>query len=325
MICRHQHTKDETTTGCTSPDLVHAGRVPLSVCQRCPYLRKPISGRDYLGASAALGVQLQRRGLKKANPKPCGGCKGNTVVWVYWEAGATSDELRYSIRSVAAHLSGVSNLVICGDRPTWWDGDFIPAKKFGSKQAKRKFGSRRYVKWCDSIAKLQRIIGSQLVTDDFLWMYDDTFILEPMSFAQIAIPRAGGSLSVSKKPVRHAWREVSRRTGVDLKHRGFPVHNYSTHYPAVYNKDKLRQTIELFDLPRNPRLIESLYQNHHHRRPEHWRPVFQYVKRVPRDWKPRAVPVVNVGSFNAAARAIIRPMFPEPINQEKSELANVGI
>ena len=123
-------------------------------------------------------------------------------------------------------------------------------------------------------------------------------------------------LTASKKRKRHPWREVYRRTGLDLKTRGLPYHNYSTHYPAVYDKQKLRETIREFDLPRNPRLIESLYQNHHHRRPEHWSPVFTYVKRVPSGWKPRPVPVVNVGQFNEPAQRVIRPMFPDPVKQE---------
>jgi hypothetical protein len=242
---------------------------------------------------------------------------GQTVVWVYWEAGARTNELQYSMASVLENLTGFSNLVICGDRPSWWNGPFIPSPRVTRRMTQRSFGSARFQKWCDSIAKLWTIIESDLVTEDFLWMYDDTFIMKNYSFEAISKPVAQGTITRSLRPNnRNIWREVKRRTGADLRERGLPDWDYSTHHPVTYNKLKLVETINTFGLPQNPRLIESIYSNHHVKhKPARALNTFQYTRRVLPSWTPRDVPVINVGQFNDHIRTTLEAHIPNVTNR----------
>ena len=95
--------------------------------------------------------------------------KRYSVVWPYLQRAARIDELKYSMRSVQENVSDIRNLVVCGDRPQWFRGDFIASKN-------RHKG--RWSKWEDSVTKLQAMIDSKLVSDTFLWMYDDSFVMK---------------------------------------------------------------------------------------------------------------------------------------------------
>ena len=161
---------------------------------------------------------------------------------------------------------------------------------------------------------MQKIIDSDIVSQNFLWMYDDTFFVRPWSIEQTAILRAGGNLwhlSSIDKPVRSTWREVMRRTAKALVDRELPQKNYSTHYPVVYQKALLQRTIQEFELLECARLVESVYLNHHFRDPAPVKNVFQYSKKIGKDWVVYdRVSVVNVGGFHARAQEVIKPMFP---------------
>ncbi|MEO1530217.1 MAG: hypothetical protein AAFX06_32910 [Planctomycetota bacterium] len=245
-----------------------------------------------------------------------------SVVWVYWAGGADGDELRYSIRSAAANLTDARDFHICGDVPEWFTGGAIHSPRFNGNDARRKYGSKRFAKWCDSVVKLKRICEDDAVSENFLWMYDDTFIVRPFSIREISIPRAGGVLHAGdlNQPAKRKWREVLRRTAKDLVDRGRPQRNYSTHYPVVYNKTLLRQTLEEFDVPQCPRVIESLYMNHHSEiEARRALEVFQYRKQVQAGWMWRDdVSVVNVGGFNSHVQRLVQPRFGETCRWESA-------
>lgn len=242
-----------------------------------------------------------------------------TIVWVYWAAGAEGDELRYSIRSAVENVSNIHNIVICGDKPSWYKGDHIPSPKFTKRQARKKYGTERWAKWVDSIIKLQRIIDSPLVTDNFLWMYDDTFIVKPTSFEWLAAPRSGGTMRPEPTPSRKTWRECIRRTANCLQNHNLPLYNYSTHFPVVYEKGKLKETLDKFRPDQAPRVIESLYLNHHFPVPHATvQDVFQYNKNIPESWRINPnVTVVNVGGFKTPVACAMMERFPTPCYLEK--------
>ena len=239
-----------------------------------------------------------------------------SAVWVYWAAGAIGEELRYSIRSAESNIDDLKNISICGDIPSWFTGHAIPSPKWTKRQNAEQFGTKRWAKVIDSIVKLKRIIDDPNVTDDFLWMYDDTFIVKPMEIADLLEPLASGHIRESERN-RGKWRRVRERTAKALNDANLPTWNYSTHCPIVYNKQRLRETIETFRPDIRPRVIESLYCNHWHDNPRSTSGFFHYSQRPPKGWAPpKWSSVVNVGKFNDAASKAIMPMFSEACSVE---------
>lgn len=230
-----------------------------------------------------------------------------SAVWVYWAGGAKNDELRYSLRSAEKNLDGISNYVICGDVPSWFLGDAIPMGRFLGGGTKRK--------WFDSIAKLQAIIDSPLVTERFVWLYDDTFFVKPIHVCDLYEPLAAGYLSPHGGV--GSWARLRNITAQMLIAADMPHHDYSTHCPIVYEKSRLQKTIDEFRCKEYPALIESLYCNQWHRNPRHIRGWFSYQKRPRPKWEIPAVPIINVGELNNHAAGIIKPMFP---NRAASEV-----
>jgi hypothetical protein len=238
-----------------------------------------------------------------------------SAVWVYWAGGADGDELRYSMRSVAKHFVDLGNIVLCGDKPDWYTGDFIHSPKWTKRQARRRFGTPRWAKWTDSIIKLRKIIDSPLVTDDFIWLYDDTFFIKNITAAEANVPRRTGLLCAHPEAEANGiWREVLRRTTLALKEAGRPAINYSHHGPVVYNKSLLLETINRFDPETRPRAIESLYLNHHVEEKDAiplngW---MCYTQKPKENWKPcKKASVINVGGFRQSVAAEMQSRFPD--------------
>ncbi|TWU22444.1 hypothetical protein Pla52o_35000 [Novipirellula galeiformis] len=238
-----------------------------------------------------------------------------SAVWVYWSGGADGDELKYSMRSVAKHFTGLDNIVLCGDREPWYSGDFIHSPKWTKAEAKRKYGTGKWAKWTDSIVKLQRIIDSPLVTDRFLWLYDDTFFMRDITLAEAAIHRRTRLLCAHPEAKANGtWREVLRRTTQALHESGRPSRNYSHHGPVVFDKQLLQQTIDKFDPLNRPRAIESLYINHHFDLDQtqqlgNW---MRYTQKPSTRWKPDPnAAIVNVGSFRRSVATAMAERFPD--------------
>ncbi|MFN9292830.1 MAG: hypothetical protein ACK6EB_32540, partial [Planctomyces sp.] len=148
-------------------NLYHNGTVPVSVCEICPYRKQP----DYLSDNSRLYTLQQSQGVYVPRPRTCGGC--GTVkrrvdvlqfVWPYWHAGASGDEIRWSIRSVEQHYEGKALCTIVGDRPPWWRGHVIDCPRIGPT-ANRGFR--------DMLSKMHTIATHPEIQSEFVWMMDD--------------------------------------------------------------------------------------------------------------------------------------------------------
>jgi hypothetical protein len=273
-----------------------------SLCRYCEIERENRAGNAGRIGRKATPIRSHLQSVTTLTPSTNnpGGC---SVVWVYWEGGQRNDELWHSIQLAHMHLADAGEFLICGDIPQWYDGQAIPSPRVSEQETQLQFGGTRYRKWLDSIIKLQRIIDDPRVTERFIWLYDDTFIVRDTSIEHLAIPRFAGQLSRSN---RGSWRAVMNRTAEVLSRNGMPVRNYSTHYPIVFEKSKLREALERFRPDKQPLLIESLYQNQWAIESRPHGSEFEYVQRVRLGWKPRKETIIaNVGQFNAPARAAI--------------------
>lgn len=205
-----------------------------------------------------------------------------SVVWVYLAKGEVNNELAKSIELVQKHLEDVEDLFVCGDPQPLVNQIPSPRKARGP-----------YSKWFDSSHKLQAIIDDNRVTDNFLWMYDDTFVLSSLSAFDIVTPRYFET--VEKVQPLSTWHGVRNHTYEVLPK---PCYNYSTHFPVVFNKHELQKTIDEFSTHENPRLIELLYCNRFKGEPlPKW---FRYINSPQKKHFPlNGVKLLNVGIYNS--------------------------
>jgi hypothetical protein len=153
-------------------------------------------------------------------------------------------------------------IVIVGDNPKRDDVLHIDSPRISHGEYKRRYGQRlKSQRCCDSIVKLQRAIDSQAVTDEFVRLYDDMFILKPVALDELKIQRHRGRVEPSEHK-QSGWREHRRKTFHTLRSAGLTTYDFSTHGPVVFCKNKLQETIGKFDLLHQPALVETVYQNH---------------------------------------------------------------
>lgn len=152
-----------------------------------------------------------------------------------------NNEIRYSLRS----LQNIKHdrVFVIGERPEWLEGIIhVPAGDiFGSQKQK------------NALHKLSVALKTD-VSDDFILMNDDFFILKPTvvryaykgTLQESLTGRAGG-----------LYREALKNTIARFP-AGF---DYSLHIPFIYNKHKLAETIATCD--DKPVLLRALYGNMH--------------------------------------------------------------
>ena len=206
-----------------------------------------------------------------------------SVVWVYKAQPAVANEIEISISLVQRFLSNVHNILVCGDEvPNHPHIPSPPVKK------------GRFAKWIDSSRKLQAIIDDSRVTDNFLWMYDDTFIIQPLNTKDIHPPRYKEYLTHLRP--QSTWRGIANLTQQHFT----PCLNFSSHYPMIYNKDLLQKIIDEYQTHTKPLLIETLYGNCHPQlNPQPIPDWFQYLRHpLPNKMPGPLIKLLNIGQFN---------------------------
>lgn len=270
IACRHRYDILGDTCGCKSPDLIHGGTVPLSFCNRCPYRKEP----DYFSATEQLLVTKQQTGEYKPTSRPCGGCnKTDTLqpaevperediqpdgttqfIWCYWHAGAKGDELRWSMRSVEKYFQGRASFLVIGDRPPWYDGPWIQQPRIQTQSKGFTRGLR------DVLAKMETVSRHPDVAESFVWMMDDVFLTQPVTLADLKIPRHAGPI---KDNNGNRWQTIKTNTRNRLTRNGYPGKDYATHAPHYAEKAKLRAMFETWKPLEHIFLWEVVYNNLH--------------------------------------------------------------
>lgn len=86
-------------------------------------------------------------------------------VWVCRRGD--NEELRYSIRSVLASFPG-ANIWVVGGKPDWYSGNFIKTNRIPNKYSQVE-------------ENLQRLVNNKNISETFVLMNDDFFIVKPVS------------------------------------------------------------------------------------------------------------------------------------------------
>lgn len=189
-----------------------------------------------------------------ASPEPERSTTGPIpFVWIYWNTGANGDELRWSMRSVKKNFTSESELIVVGAKPDWFTGSYVPVRRVPAGP------DRRYR---DSLNKLYQACLSDEVPDDFFWIMDDVYLMQPISFEELSRPRHYGYVSPGQAQnysVRNGWHEMKAKTFKAIDANGLACHEWGTHLPHWINKSRFLDIYERYKLGENPLTWELIY------------------------------------------------------------------
>lgn len=205
-------------------------------------------------------------------------------------------ELRHSLRSIEKNFEpDVPVFLLSAIRPKWLSDKVQFVRAEGYMEAMRAA--------CE-IAK------------EIVWMNDDIYLLKPTDWEYLRLwrrtekqigPKARRKLINSK----NSWRNRLGRTLETCKEMGLEAFKYSSHTPYLYETEKLRETIERFDIGYKT-AIETAYGNL-------WKvPVIQSGEKL-RRYKDHAFDLDlsgkrffnhNDNGLRAHSKGFLRGMFP---------------
>lgn len=164
---------------------------------------------------------------------------------VYICRSGDNEELRYSIRSVVANLKH-DNLWVVGQKPKWYTGNFIevPDKR---------------LKYVNARNNLKAIIDDNRISDDFILMNDDFYIMKPLDTVEYFYSGSleSKALEVESVSLHSSYTRMFYSTIDRLDQQGIKNSlSYELHVPIVMNKQKLRPIIK-----QKTTLWRSMYGN----------------------------------------------------------------
>lgn len=174
-------------------------------------------------------------------------------VWFHIPGPDNSAELKLSIRSVQKNFVGTQQITVIGEKPNWYDGHFIPVKRFGGiKDRKSRMPFR------DTQFKLVSCVNHPEIDEEFVWIMDDCYMLKPTPIEDMKVARYDPWY---QGKAATPWHQLIKDTFGVLRKHGFPTLQYGTHLPHVFTKTNLRDMFQRYNYPRDLYLFEILYKN----------------------------------------------------------------
>lgn len=158
--------------------------------------------------------------------------------------GIHNDELRHSIRSVCKNMP-YRRIWVFGGCPK----NIVPDVRVRVEQEGK-------TKWDKVHAMFKMAAENKEISDDFILMNDDFFIMKPIDKIE---PIHRGLLEDHVKVLGTGqYRRMLEGVDAELKKRGKSTYSYELHTPFVYNKKKLLKLLN--DNP-NLRCTRTMYGN----------------------------------------------------------------
>lgn len=171
-------------------------------------------------------------------------------------------ELRYSIQSVQKFFKGGAKVFVVGDDPKIKGITYIPVKRIMPRDVEGT-----HYRSNDAHYKLNVIANTKEINEEFVYMYDDTFILKPITMD--AFKRYSYGLVsfeyLTEQRYGLNYKDLMKKT-VDLLKP--PAYNYDTHLPHVFHKSKVKKLIKKYNLLETQCLFNTLYHNEYYNKPD---------------------------------------------------------
>ncbi len=161
------------------------------------------------------------------------------------------NELRYSIRSVEKHVKNYRNIILVGQKPLFLNDKitFIPAKDTSRNKAK------------NILHKVLAAVECQEVSENFMFINDDYFFVKDFD-AQNCPYQYKCNLEQTLEVNKTDYYLYAKTTMDVLKAKGFAYNNFDNHKPIIFNKQKMREVVNMYNWDcQYGYILKSLYCN----------------------------------------------------------------
>ncbi|MES2428227.1 MAG: hypothetical protein V4560_14705 [Bacteroidota bacterium] len=179
----------------------------------------------------------------------------------------TDIELRYCLRSIEKHLSGVGNIWIIGEMPEWLRNVVhVPCQDNPNNWNRAR---NIYLKIMVGINHVRRDMlvyecedndptePDSMLPNNFLFMNDDHFLLKDYEAAEFPFYHRGEIETVGMTKNMPQWRQYKNTTNVI----GVHALDYDVHCPILYNKTIFKSVFTDLHWPEHGYAIKSMYCN----------------------------------------------------------------
>ena len=176
------------------------------------------------------------------------------VVIPYIETSKEFKELKYALRSIEKHLNAKNvRVVIVGDLPM-----FVNPGEVKHIQLTRA-DSVDFTNCYDAARKINAVILDPDISPDFLVMYDDTYLVQPVGIEELS--ELLKIKLVDEFNTAKVHGKLLARTFDALKDACPAIANFETHTPRLINKKLMVETFKRFKPIKNRLLHFTLYFN----------------------------------------------------------------
>lgn len=171
------------------------------------------------------------------------------VVYSFrYDSKAYNKQLKYSLRSVEKHLKGVRRVFVIG----------FPPQMPGVIHVEHTdlFSAAKNI-----LSKIMRAVDHVGVSEDFLYMADDHYLLQDVNIQDYPY-YVNGTLTELLRTQKMGYGQIIKNTIKALAPMN-SQQNYNVHCPIIFNKAKLIELSKAYDF-KAPLgfLTKSLYMNH---------------------------------------------------------------
>lgn len=244
-----------------------------------------------------------------------------TVVWLHRDAINRDKSLKYSMRAFHENNPQDVECLICGDVPTWYEGQMIYSPPVPQRQCRELGVPLLYRPWLDVIHKLQKIVVSDRVSDQFLLFFNDVFLIHPIEeLSLFTFPVANDQHldnELTLKNANNPFHQLKKKTFQLLLDHNKPTRDYDCHSPVVLDKQCVLDVIDIYNLDKDPALFYSCYMNHwFDTESEYMPPVVSerllHLSSCPPLDKPDLPPLLSAKWFRSDWVAAFECRFDEP-------------
>lgn len=180
------------------------------------------------------------------------------VVYILGTESSWNDnEIRFSLRSLCMHLDGRGEIFVIGSCPSFINLNELGITWIGHLDNHSLTKERRIME------KIKFACQQDWISEDFLFMNDDFFLLQPLHVSEVKNYFKGDLKTIAmKREYKDRYFNAQLNCHNALSERGFTTHDFDTHVPIIYNKKKFIDVMNEYDWNvKDGYVVKSLYAN----------------------------------------------------------------